>query len=393
MGSLDTQRSLENQKWVDLAEQLSREKFAPLAKTIDEEARFPTENYADLAESGLLSLSVPKEYGGIGADSLTYVTILSKISKGCAATGLTFNMHSAVVDFMLQIASPEQRERYFRAVVEDGAIFSSITSEPGSSFRDKLAVRTAIKKDGEGYRIEGRKHFCSLSTGATYYFTWSYLDGAKDIKEGLLNVMIPSDRKGIEIIEDWDTIGMRGTVSNSMHFHDVAVSTDEVIGEPGGILGKDMSIWSLGYTAVYIGIAEAAYEFCINYAKKTKFRGMDKSIAHAERIQRQIGEMAMLIENARRATEKLGMLRGNLSKMELTFILNQAKYLATEAAKELSERGIRLCGGQGLLRSFPLERHLRDAMAGLVMPPANDRCLETVGKIALGLEAKTLDFE
>ncbi len=393
MGSLDTQLSPENQKWVDLAEKLSREKFAPRAKMIDEEARFPTENYEDLAESGLLTLSVPKEFGGIGADSLTYVTILSKISKGCASTGLTFNMHSAVVDFMLQIASPEQQEHYFRAVVEDGAIFSSITSEPGSSFRDQLAIRTSIKKDGDGYRLDGRKHFCSLSTGATHYFTWSYLDGARNIQEGLLNVMVPAGREGIEIIDDWDTVGMRGTVSNSMHFHNVRVEPGEVIGEPGGILGKDMSIWSLGYTAVYIGIAEAAYEFCIDYVKKTKFRGMEKSIAHSERIQVQIGEMAMLIENARRATEKLGMLRGNLSKMELTFILNQAKYLATEAAKELAERGIRLCGGQGLLRSFPLERHLRDAMAGLVMPPANDRCLETVGKIALGLEAKTLDFK
>ncbi len=393
MGSLDTQLSPENQKWVDLAEKLSREKFAPRAKMIDEEARFPTENYEDLAESGLLTLSVPKEFGGIGADSLTYVTILSKISKGCASTGLTFNMHSAVVDFMLQIASPEQQEHYFRAVVEDGAIFSSITSEPGSSFRDQLAIRTSIKKDGDGYRLDGRKHFCSLSTGATHYFTWSYLDGARNIQEGLLNVMVPAGREGIEIIDDWDTVGMRGTVSNSMHFHNVRVEPGEVIGEPGGILGKDMSIWSLGYTAVYIGIAEAAYEFCIDYVKKTKFRGMEKSIAHSERIQAQIGEMAMLIENARRATEKLGMLRGNLSKMELTFILNQAKYLATEAAKELAERGIRLCGGQGLLRSFPLERHLRDAMAGLVMPPANDRCLETVGKIALGLEAKTLDFK
>jgi hypothetical protein len=302
-------------------------------------------------------------------------------------------MHSAVVDFMLQIASPEQQEHYFRAVVEDGAIFSSITSEPGSSFRDQLAIRTSIKKDGDGYRLDGRKHFCSLSTGATHYFTWSYLDGARNIQEGLLNVMVPAGREGIEIIDDWDTVGMRGTVSNSMHFHNVRVEPGEVIGEPGGILGKDMSIWSLGYTAVYIGIAEAAYEFCIDYVKKTKFRGMEKSIAHSERIQAQIGEMAMLIENARRATEKLGMLRGNLSKMELTFILNQAKYLATEAAKELAERGIRLCGGQGLLRSFPLERHLRDAMAGLVMPPANDRCLETVGKIALGLEAKTLDFK
>ncbi len=393
MSGIGVQLPPENQKWVDLADSLSRQKFAPRAKEIDEESRFPTENYEDLAKSGLLALSVPREYGGIGADSLTYVTILSKISRGCAATGLTFNMHSAIVDFMLQIATKEQQERYFRAVVEDGAIFSSITSEPGSSFRDKLAVRTSIREENGVYILNGKKHFCSLSTGATHYFTWSFLDGATDIRDGLLNVMIPADRPGIEIIHDWDTVGMRGTVSNSMDFRDVEVKPDEVIGEPGSILGKDMSIWSLGYTAVYIGIAEAAYEFTVDYAKKTKFRGMDQSIAHSDRIQRQIGEMSMLIENARRAAEKLGMLRGNLDPKELTFILNQAKYLATEAAKELAERGMRLCGGRGLLRSFPLERHLRDAMAGLVMPPANDRCLETVGKIALGLDAKTLEFE
>ena len=304
MSSLATNLSPENQKWVDLAEELSREKFAARAQAIDEEARFPTENYKDLADSGLLALSVPKEYGGIGADSLTYVSVLSKISKGCASTGLTFNMHSAIVDFLVQIASKEQMDRYFRAVTEDAAIFSSITSEPGSSFRDKLAVRTSIRKDGDGYRLNGKKHFCSLSTGATHYFTWSLLDGSKDITNGLLNVMIPADRPGIEIIDDWDTIGMRGTVSNSMDFKDVEVRPDEVIGAPGSILGKDMSIWSLGYTAVYIGIAEAAYEFCIDYAKTTKFRGMENTLAHSDRIQRQIGEMAMLIENARRAAEK-----------------------------------------------------------------------------------------
>lgn len=393
MRGLGAQLSPENQKWVELADHLSREKFAPRARIIDEEARFPTGNYKDLAESGLLALSVPKEFGGIGADSLTYVTILSIISRGCAATGLTFNMHSAIVDFMIQIANKEQQERYFRAVTDDHSIFSSITSEPGSSFRDKFSVRTSIRKEDGVYKLTGKKHFCSLSTGATHYFTWSLLDGAKNAREGLLNVMIPSDRPGIEIINDWDTVGMRGTVSNSIQFTDVEVRPDEVIGGPGSILGKDMSIWSLGYTAVYIGIAEAAYEFSVEYAKNTKYRGMDKTLAHSERIQRQIGEMSMLIENARRAAERLGMLRGNLDPRELTFILNQAKYLATEAAKELAERGIRLCGGRGLLRAFPLERHLRDAMAGLVMPPANDRCLETVGKIALGLEAKTLEFE
>lgn len=381
------------QDWVDLAETLSREKFAARAQTIDREARFPFENYEDLRDSGLLALMVPREHGGIGADSLTYAVILSRIAKGCASTGLTFNMHCAIVDFLLQLASPEQQRRYFKTVVDEGAIFASITSEPGSSFRDKAAIRTSIRQEDGKYRLNGTKHFCSLSTGATYYFTWSLLDGAEDLSDGLLNVLIRSDQPGIEIIHDWDTIGMRGTVSNSINFNDVEILPENVVGEPGAILGKDMSIWSTGYTGVYFGIAEAAYDFCLDYVKKTKFRGMSGSLAADVRIQRQIGEMATLLESARRAVERLGMLRGNTDRVELTFILNQAKYLATEAAREIAERAIRLTGGRGLLRSLPVERHFRDALAGIVMPPANDRCMETVGKIALGLEAKTLEFE
>lgn len=387
------QVSEEFRHWVALADSLGREKFAERAPAIDREARFPFENYRDLRDSGLLALTVPREHGGIGADSLTYAVILSRIAKGCASTGLTFNMHCAIVDFLLQIAGPEQQQRYFGEVVRNGAVFASITSEPGSSFRDKLAIRTSIRREDGRYRLNGTKHFCSLSTGATYYFTWSLLDGAEDITDGLLNVLIRADQPGVEIVHDWDTLGMRGTVSNSIRFHDVEILPEDVVGEPGAILGKDMSIWSLGYTGVYFGIAEAAYEFCVEYVKRSKFRGMSETLAFDPRIQRQVGEMATLLESARRAVERLGMLRGNASKTELAFILNQAKYLATEAAKEIAERAVRLTGGRGLLRSLPLERHFRDALAGVVMPPANDRCLETVGKIALGMEARTLDFE
>lgn len=387
------QVSEEFREWVDVADSLSRERFAARAPAIDREARFPFENYRDLRDSGLLALTVPREHGGIGADSLTYAVILSRIAKGCASTGLTFNMHCAIVDFLLQIAGPEQQQRYFGEVVRNGAVFASITSEPGSSFRDKLAIRTSIRREDGGYRLNGVKHFCSLSTGATYYFTWSLLDGAEDITDGLLNVLIRADQPGVEIVHDWDTMGMRGTVSNTIRFHDVEIPPENVVGEPGAILGKDMSIWSLGYTGVYFGIAEAAYEFCLGYVKESKFRGMNQPLAFDPRIQRQVGEMATLLESARRAVERLGMLRGNAGKTELTFILNQAKYLATEAAREIAERAVRLTGGRGLLRSLPLERHFRDALAGVVMPPANDRCLETVGKIALGMEAKTLDFE
>ncbi len=380
-----------HRKWVDIAEELSRDAFAPRAAMVDAENRFPFENYDDLRASGLLPLMVPERFGGIGADSFTYATILSKIAQGCASTGLTFNMHSAILFFLRQIATPDQQERYFGEVVTDGAVFSSITSEPGISFRHKGKIRTHIERDGDGYRLTGRKIFCSLSTGATYYFTWSFLEGAESLADGLLTVLIPAGRDGITILDDWDSLGMRGTASNSIDFESVRIEPTEVVGDIGAILGQNMSIWSVGYTAVYIGIAEAAFEYCVNAMRAPRSDGSPPRSEDPLTWQ-QIGRLSMQLEGARRARDTLGYLSGELDTEALTYVLNQAKYLATEAAHDITTQGMRLLGGRGLHRALPMERYLRDAMAGLVMPPANERCLETVGKLALGLPAKTVEF-
>ena len=159
---------------------------------MDRENRFPSENYKDLQASGLLSLTVPEAYGGGGADSVTYVGVLSEIAQGCASTGLTFNMHCAIIDFLGQIASPAQKKKYFTEVVNDGALLASITSEPASSFRDTFRVKTSISRDNDGYRLSGTKAWCSLSTAARYYFTWSRLDDSTSLADGLLNVMVLS---------------------------------------------------------------------------------------------------------------------------------------------------------------------------------------------------------
>lgn len=373
------------------ARDLGEGPFRARTAAFDAENRFPTENYDDLRDAGLLALTVPKEYGGLGADPVTYVGVLAEISKGCAATGLTFNMHCAIVDFLSQIASPEQKRRYFGEVVEQGAILASITSEPASSFRDVFNLRTSIESDGDGYRLRGEKGWCSLSTAARYFFTWSRLAGSRNIAEGLLNVMVPAERAGIEVRDDWDSLGMRATASNSINFDNVRIEPEEVIGAPGILLTKDLTFWSVGYTAVYIGIAEAAYDYCVNYGRE-RVAGLDPNSSQAVRIIRQIGEMAMTLEGARRSTETLARMRGHLARTELTFILNQAKYLATEAACTISQQGMRMLGGSGLSRALPMQQYLRDAQAGLVMPPANDRCIETVGRIALDLDGKTLEF-
>tara|TARA_R110002167_G_scaffold134130_2_gene319545 strand:- start:812 stop:2002 length:1191 start_codon:yes stop_codon:yes gene_type:complete len=376
---------------VETARSLAQGAFRQRSDSFDRENRFPTENYDDLYRSGLLALMVPKAYGGAGADAITYVGVLSEIAKGCAATGLTFNMHCAIIDFLSQIASEEQKRRYYGEIVNEGAILASITSEPANSFRDVFKVKTAIETDGDGFRLTGRKGWGSLSTAARYYFTWSRLKPSASIQEGLLNVMVPAAREGVIVVDDWDTVGMRATASNSIDFDNVRIEPGEVIGAPGVLLTKDLSFWSLGYTAVYVGIAEAAFDYCVAYGRE-QLKLFEPGSAQAVRVQRQVGQMSMILEGARRATSQLALMRGRLDPVELSYILNQAKYLATEAAVSIAQAGMRMLGGSSLNRSLPMQQFLRDAQAGLVMPPANDRCIETVGGIALGIEAKTVAF-
>jgi alkylation response protein AidB-like acyl-CoA dehydrogenase len=384
--------SPETRALVDLAARLSRECFAPRAARYDATATFPFENYADLRRHGFLGLMVPREYGGLGADSLTYSLVLHQIAKGCAATGLTFNMHSAILAFLQQLATPEQRDRYFREAARDGKVFASITSEPGSSFRDKFAVGTLIKRADGGYVINGTKHFCSLATGADYYFTWGVLEGVSDSREGLLTLLVPRDTPGITLEETWDALGMRGTASHTLHYRDCFVPASQVVGAPGAILGQDMSLWSLGYTAVYLGIAEAAYDFAVHFAATQKFKPAMTPIMEHPNVQQTIGQMHTTLEAARHLLYEAARVRAAGDRRAKTLAMNRAKYAASEAGVAITQLALRLCGGRGILKSFPLERHLRDAMAGPVMPPSNDRCLETIGKLVLGLEAATLEF-
>ena len=117
----DEQRSV-----VERVTTLSRERFAARAARYDADATFPYENYADLHAAGLLALTVPREYGGVGADPVTYVHALRAIAQGCSATALTFNMHSTVTTFLAALGTDEQKRRYFGDIVERGARIASI---------------------------------------------------------------------------------------------------------------------------------------------------------------------------------------------------------------------------------------------------------------------------
>jgi len=383
----DEQRSI-----IDRAAALARERFAPRAATYDAEASFPYENFADLRAAGLLALTVPKEYGGVGADPIAYAHALREIAKGCSATGLTFNMHSTVTTFVAALGTEAQKRRYFAEVVERGRLIASITSEPEQSFRDKFVFNTVFRKVPGGYHVAGVKQFCSLGDAADYYFVTGIVEGATTAKDGVISALIPRDAAGVKIEGLWNATGMRGTISHTIRY-DSTVGAESVIGTPGSLLGIDLSGFALGYAGVYLGIGEAAFEFMVEYAKTRTLKPSTEPLAHHPLVQRTVAETGTAIRAARLLLHDAARVRMTGDKEATMLAVNQAKTYCTDVGLLATEKALRLAGGRGILKELPLERWHRDALAGPVMPPANDRCLETAGKLLCGLRAATLEFE
>ncbi len=376
----------DEQEIVSLISRLARERFAPRAARYDAENTFPTENYADLREHRLMDLTVPKEYGGKGLSSLAYCLAMREMAKGDSSTALTFNMHATIMTIIAHIATPEQKERYFGEVVRRGAIFASIGSEPNASPNSsKFYIETTLSKTPGGYRLNGNKFFCSFGNAADYYFIYAMLENTKRIREGLVSAVVPKGTPGVTVIETWNSMAMRATASHSMTYQDGFVREDDIVGPPGVVFTSGLGIeYAVGYATIYLGIAEAAYEFARDYARTRVIKPDTQPIGHSPVIQRYIAEMSVALEAARLMSAQAA-LTSRPGTSERVFAISQAKYLSAETAIKVTDLALRVCGGRGLLKDYPLERYYRDVRAGLVMGPSTDFLLLNIGRAELGL--------
>jgi alkylation response protein AidB-like acyl-CoA dehydrogenase len=383
----DAQRAI-----VDRTARLAGERFAARAARHDADASFPYENYADLHREGLLALAVPAAHGGVGADAVTYVHALREIARACPATGLTFNMHSTVTGLIEALGTDAQKRRYFGEIVSDGKLIASITSEPEQSFRDRYVLNTVFRRVPGGWQVAGVKQFCSLGDAADYYFLTGVMEGAPSTRDGLISAVVPRETAGVKVEGVWNASGMRGTISHTIRY-DCTVGDDEIVGRPGEFLAIDLSGFALGYCAVYLGVGEAAFDFMVEYARTRTQRPSTTPLSEHPLVQRTLGETATALRAGLLLMHEAARLRAAGDREATMLAVNQAKVLCTEGALRATEQAIRLAGGRGILKDLPLERWHRDALAGPVMPPSNDRCLETVGKVLCGLRAATLEFQ
>jgi len=371
---------------VERAARITRERIAPRAAEIDRDAKNPVESWRDLWKEGLLAGAVPVAHGGLGLDMPTYIGVIRTVAQGCASTAMTLHMHSTVMRFIEALGTQAQQRRWFADVVERGHLFGSWGSEPAVSLSRTFLMETAVRADGEHYVVDGVKHFCTMALGASHYLIWCALDGATDMGKALLLVIVPADTPGIATDGKWDTLGMRGTYSPSVTLTAVRVPRDAALGRPGAATQVGVvESFALGYAAVYVGLAEAAFGFAVDYARKRIVKPENVPVANDPTVQRHLGALRVHLDAARLVLDDSAAAWADADVTERGLLANRAKYLGTEVGLEVTEKVIQVVGGRGAYREFPAERALRDLRTSTLMPPTMDRMVETIGKSALGI--------
>ena len=235
------------QQVVDKARWVAKECLEPRAAGYDASAGHTWESWNDLWNHGLLAISVPKDYGGLGADMLTYIMAIESLAYGCTNSTMTLHMHSIVQQVINAIATPEQKEVFYRDVVEDGRVFGSWGSEPESRGGTRAGKRTVIAPIEGGYVVNGRKHFCSMAGAAHRCMIHCAMRGYEGVDAFQL-VLMPSDTPGISIEGEWNALGMRATVSPSVSFDECVVDRRCLLG------GARERIEEGGYRGIRFGI-------------------------------------------------------------------------------------------------------------------------------------------
>ncbi len=378
---------------IERIEALTREKIAPRAAHYDREGTNPVESWRELWRDGFLGAAIPQEYGGLGLDMSTYLAATRVIAGGCANTAMTVHMHSTVMRFIAALGTDAQKRRYFREVTENGALFGSWGSEPAVSLSRTFLMETTVRRHPEGFVVDGVKHFCTMALGATYSLVWCALDGEPDMAKGLLLVLVPARTPGVETDGKWNTLGMRATFSPSVRLNACVVPEDAVLGQPGAAAQVGVvESFGLGYAAIYLGIAEAALDFAVDYAKKRIVKPDNVPVSHDSTVQRHVGELRVHLDAALLVLAEAASGWEEADMFHRGLVANRAKYLATEVGLEVTSKVIQVVGGRGAYKDYLVERAFRDLRTATLMPPTVDRMLEAIGQSALGIDTAMFRF-
>ena len=345
----------------DLVRTIAREHIAPRAAEIDKSAEFPWDVVELFRENELFGIMYDEEYGGIGASALMTLVTIEELSKVDATSGLIVAVQELGSLGIKLAGNDEQKQQYLPKLASGEWLAAYALTEPGSG-SDSAAMRTAARREGDEYVLNGGKRFITNAGVASVYVVFAKTD-AEAGHSGISAFVVEAESPGFEVGRIEPKMGIKGSTTGEIFFNDCRVPAANLLGEEGEGFRIAMRILDRsrpGIGAQGLGLAQGATDYALEYARSRETMG--RPIAQHQLIAGMLADMETKCEAARGLLYKVGaMIDADETGPELTKLSAMAKLDCTDVAMDVTTDAVQVLGGYGYIQEYPVERMMRDA--------------------------------
>jgi alkylation response protein AidB-like acyl-CoA dehydrogenase len=384
---MDFSLSPEQREIQALTREFAEAEIEPYAADWDREHRFPRDLYGKLAQLGLMGVCIPEEYGGAGADFVSYILVLEELSRADAGVGVTVAVHTSAVTLpILTFGTDEQRSRFVPPLARGETLGAFALTEPEAG-SDAGSLRTRAEPTDDGWRITGAKQWITNGTYAGTFLFFARTDPDTPGARGVSAFLVDADH--VRVTRDEEKLGLNSSITNDIVVEGAEVGRDRLLHEEGKGFHVAMATLDggrIGIGAQALGIAQAAYDVAREYAKERRTFG--KLIAEHQAIQWKLADMATEIDAARLLVYRAAWLKEQ--GLPHTEEGAKAKLFASETARRQTAEAIQILGGYGYTKEFPVERYYRDAKITEIYEGTSEIQRLVIARSVLGLQRQAL---
>ena len=358
---MDFELNAEQRMWQKVVHDFVAAEVKPRAHEVDETATFNWEATRKMGPLGLLGLNIPEQYGGSGVDAVSAAIAIEELGWGCGSTALAIAAHNGLGTTPIALYGSETMEKHWLPLVAsgEGKLGALALTEPGAGSDLQGGVRTKAEKMGNEWVINGAKMWCTNASIAEYIITLVRTNPAGGSRS-LSMILVPTSTPGLTIAPAEKKMGLKGSPTHAVTYEDVRVPLENLVGEYNHGLHQTLATLDGGRVsigALSVGLAQAAYEAAIAYARERFTFG--KPIAEHQAIQFMLADAATEIDAARLLVHRAAWLKQESKPFSKEAAM--AKLYATEMAERVCRNAIQIHGGYGYSREYPVERIYRDA--------------------------------
>jgi butyryl-CoA dehydrogenase len=342
-----------------VARDFAEKEVRPIAAAIDREARFPRETVARMGELGLMGIAISEAHGGSGGDTVAYAVALEEVARVCASHAVIMSVNNSLYcDPVEKFGTPEQKERFLAPYAAGRKLGCFCLTEPEAG-SDASNQHVQAARDGDGYRLSGRKIFVSTGREAQAALVFAQSDRTAGHR-GISAFLVEKGAPGFTVVKTEDKLGIRASDTAEILFEDCRVPATQRLGAEGQgfmIAMATLDGGRIGIAAQAVGIAGGAYQLAAAYARERKSFGVP--IAQHQMVQWMIADMATAIDAARLLTLRAASLKDRGQPYGPAAAM--AKLFAAETAMKVTTDAIQVHGGYGFIKEYAVERYFRDA--------------------------------